>query len=135
MEARQRRSFTNDYKRQAVDLVASSGRSIGSVAKELGLRDSVLRRWVEQRGAGREPTAQARRPTTHPIGCHGCLLFTPMRTSLTSGATSALCPNSRSRHVAVRSSLIRFTTENGLALQRLMLAVDQRFRDRRPDGT
>ena len=50
--------------RQAVDLVASSGRSIGSVAKELGLRDSVLRRWVELRGAGREPTAAARRPTT-----------------------------------------------------------------------
>src|SRR6202047_4571903 len=53
-----------DYKRQAVDLVASSGRSIGSVAKELGLRDSVLRRRVELRGAGREPTAAARRPTT-----------------------------------------------------------------------
>src|SRR5882724_7706709 len=64
MEGRQRRSFTDDYKRQAVDLVASSGRSIGSVAKELGLRDSVLRRWVEQRGARREPTAAAPRPTT-----------------------------------------------------------------------
>jgi transposase len=38
MEGRQRRSFTDDYKRQAVDLVASSSRSIGSVAKELGLR-------------------------------------------------------------------------------------------------
>src|SRR5258708_24652827 len=63
MEGRQRRSFTDDYKRQAVDLVASSGRSIGSVAKELGLRDSVLRRGVEQRGARREPTA-SRRPTT-----------------------------------------------------------------------
>src|ERR1700716_3147958 len=64
MEGRQRRSFTDDYKRQAVDLVASSGRSICSVAKELGLRDSVLRRWVELRGAGREPTAATRRPTT-----------------------------------------------------------------------
>jgi transposase len=63
METRQRRSFTDDYKRQAVDLVVSSGRSVGSVAKELGLRDSVLRRWVELRGAG-EPTAAARRPTT-----------------------------------------------------------------------
>jgi transposase-like protein len=52
METRQRRSFTDDYKRQAVDLLGSSGRSIGSVAKELGLRDSVLRRWVELRGAG-----------------------------------------------------------------------------------
>src|ERR1700685_2239273 len=51
MEGRQRRSFTDDYKRQAVDLVASSGRSIGSVAKELGLRGSVLRRGGGQRGA------------------------------------------------------------------------------------
>jgi transposase len=57
MKRRERRSFTDDYKRQAVDLVASSGRSVGSVAKELGLRDSVLRRWVENRGAGRELTA------------------------------------------------------------------------------
>ena len=64
MEGRRRRSFTDEYKRQAVDLVASSGRSIGSVAKELGLRDSVLRRWVEHRGAGREPTAGPRLPTT-----------------------------------------------------------------------
>ena len=59
MEGRQRRSFADDYKRQAVDLVASSGRSIGSVAKELGLRDSVLRRWVELRaradGGGAAP--------------------------------------------------------------------------------
>ena len=29
MEGRRRRSFRDDYKRQAVDLVASSGRSIG----------------------------------------------------------------------------------------------------------
>src|SRR5437879_2504771 len=65
MQGRQRRSVTDDYKRQAIDLVASSGRSIGSVAKELGLRDSVLRRWVEQRGAARlELTAAVRRPTT-----------------------------------------------------------------------
>jgi transposase len=64
MQASKRRSFTDDYKQQAVDLVASSGRSIGAVAKELGLRDSVLRRWVEQRGIGRQPGAASRRPTT-----------------------------------------------------------------------
>src|SRR3979411_365802 len=63
METRRRRSFTDDYKRQAVDLVASSGCSIGAVAKELGLRDSVLRCWVEQRGAGGKPPAASRRPT------------------------------------------------------------------------
>src|SRR5262249_7257495 len=61
MERRQRRVFTDDYKRQAVDLLASSGRSVGSVAKELGLRDSVLRRWVEQRRgwAGADGSAAA----------------------------------------------------------------------------
>src|SRR4030081_1473792 len=32
--------------------------------QELGLRGSVLRRWVDRRGAGREPTAASRRPTT-----------------------------------------------------------------------
>src|SRR6476619_4478822 len=63
-KGRQRRSFTDDYKRQAVDLVKSSGRSVGLVAEELGLRDSILRRWVKQMGARLEPTAAARRPTT-----------------------------------------------------------------------
>jgi transposase-like protein len=70
MEGRQRRSFTDDYKRQAVDLVASSGRSIGSVAKELGLRDSVLRRWWNSAGSdwsrrrrcGARQRRQLRRP-------------------------------------------------------------------------
>jgi transposase len=63
MEGRQRRSFTEDYKRQAADLVLSSGRSITSVAKELGLRDSVLRRWVDKfrRTRLRRSTGCARR--------------------------------------------------------------------------
>src|SRR5947208_1185563 len=62
MEGRQRRSFTEEYKRQAAELVVSSGRSITSVAKELGLRDSVLRRWVYK--LRREPASAAWRPTT-----------------------------------------------------------------------
>jgi len=64
MEGRRRRSFSQEYKQQAVDLVASSGRSVTSVANELGLRDSVLRRWVENLGVGHEPTAALRRPIT-----------------------------------------------------------------------
>ncbi len=59
---RQRRSFTEEYKRQAVELVLSSGRSIGAVAKELGLRDSVLRRWVDK--LRQQPASAAWRPTT-----------------------------------------------------------------------
>jgi transposase len=59
---RPRRSFTEEYKRQAVELMVSSGRSITSVAKELGLRDSVLRRWVDK--LPQEPASAAWRPTT-----------------------------------------------------------------------
>jgi transposase len=57
MPERQRRSFTEDCKRQAVELAVSSGRPIGSVAKELGLGDSVLRRWMDK--LRQEPTAAA----------------------------------------------------------------------------
>ena len=42
-----RRSFTEEYNHQAVELVVSSGRSITLVAKELGPRVSVLRRRIE----------------------------------------------------------------------------------------
>jgi transposase len=57
---RQRRSFAEEYKRQAVELVVSSRRSITS--KELGLRASVLRRWVDK--LRHEPASAAWRPTT-----------------------------------------------------------------------
>ena len=61
---RQRRSFTEEYKHQAVELVVSSGRSVTSVAKELGLRDSVLRRWVDR--LRQQPASAAWRPTQAP---------------------------------------------------------------------
>lgn len=59
---RQRRSFTEEHKHQAVELAVSSGRSIGAVAKELGLRDSVWRRWVDK--LRQKPASVALRPTT-----------------------------------------------------------------------
>ena len=69
MAKRQRRSYSDEYKRRAVDLVVSSGRSAKSVAKELGLDGSVLSRWVAERNAVRAdgsaaaPTTQAALPT------------------------------------------------------------------------
>jgi transposase len=62
MEGRRRRSFTEDYKRQAVEVLISSGRPVASVAKELGLRDSILRRWAEK--LGRQPRAAPQRTIT-----------------------------------------------------------------------
>ena len=64
----QRRVFPDSFKREAVDRVASSGLSVGAVAKELGLHETVLRRWMTQfglqsAGAARRSTTQAPSPS------------------------------------------------------------------------
>jgi len=46
------RSYTEDYKRQVVDLVVSSGPTPTAVAGEVGLHPTLLCRWVRQYGAG-----------------------------------------------------------------------------------
>jgi transposase len=40
-----RRSFTDEFKREAVSLLASSGRPLTQVAIELGIQPSMLRSW------------------------------------------------------------------------------------------
>jgi transposase len=40
-----RRSFTDEFKREAVSLLASSGRPLTQVATELGIQPSMLRSW------------------------------------------------------------------------------------------
>jgi transposase len=51
MEDRQRRNrrrFTAEFKRDAVELVRTSGRPIAEIARELGVDDSTLGNWVRQ---------------------------------------------------------------------------------------
>lgn len=57
MAKRRRRAFTREFKAQTVRLVRDSGKSIGVVARELDLGETVLRRWVQQAAidAGRGP--------------------------------------------------------------------------------
>src|SRR5215211_9014741 len=45
---RTRRGFTEEFKRDAVELVRSTGRPIAVVARELGIYDSTLGNWVRQ---------------------------------------------------------------------------------------
>jgi transposase len=47
-ESRRRRQFTEEFKRDAVDLVRTSGRPIAQIAQELGIYDSTLGNWVRQ---------------------------------------------------------------------------------------
>ena len=43
-----RRRFTPEYKQEAVELAQRSDIPISQVAKNLGLNDNVLRRWIKE---------------------------------------------------------------------------------------
>nr|WP_166784194.1 transposase [Cryobacterium gelidum] len=44
--ARSRRDFTPEYKDEAVKLVVTTGRAVATVARELGINEATLGRWV-----------------------------------------------------------------------------------------
>ena len=48
MERRKRRTFTPEYKAEAVKLVRTSGKSIGQLASELELTETAVRAWVKR---------------------------------------------------------------------------------------
>jgi transposase-like protein len=48
MTKRKRRSFTQEFKAQAVGIVRQSGKSVAVVARELDLTETALRDWVRQ---------------------------------------------------------------------------------------
>ena len=56
--ARQRRSFTPEYKDQIARMVVEESRAIPSTAREIGVNEQTLRNWVNsyrQAHAGEEP--------------------------------------------------------------------------------
>jgi len=65
-QSRPRRKFSDEFKRDAVGLVLTTGRPIAVVAAELGVYDSTLGNWVrqhqgrEQAGSGVSPDERAR---------------------------------------------------------------------------
>jgi transposase len=66
MASRKRRHFPELFKRQAVERVRTSGLPVCRVAEELGVHETVLRRWMARFA---EPgTGPARRPVTQAQG-------------------------------------------------------------------
>jgi len=45
---RERRSYTKEFKTEAVTLAEKKEKPISQVAKDLGLNENVLRRWITQ---------------------------------------------------------------------------------------
>ena len=48
MTKRHRRKFTDEFKAETVKLIRTSGRTVGSVARELNIGETAVRRWVNQ---------------------------------------------------------------------------------------
>ena len=48
MTARPRRSFTPEFKAQTVELLRTSGKSVGQVCRDLDLTETAVRRWLAQ---------------------------------------------------------------------------------------
>ena len=48
MSKKPRRTFTDERKSAAVKIVEESGKPISQVAREMGLTESALRKWVKQ---------------------------------------------------------------------------------------
>ena len=74
-----RRVFPEAFKREAVERVALSGLSAGAVAAELGLHETVLRRWMAQwgtqaAGASRRPITQAASPSPSDLAAENARL-------------------------------------------------------------
>ena len=51
---RQRREFGPEYKDEAVKLVINTGRTVAVVARELGIQESTLGRWVNLQKDGHD---------------------------------------------------------------------------------
>jgi transposase len=45
---RPRRSFPPEYKAEVVELIRSTGKTVGQVSKELDLTETAVRQWVRQ---------------------------------------------------------------------------------------
>ncbi|UUN25601.1 transposase [Streptomyces sp. FIT100] len=51
--------YSDEYKRDAVELVRSSGRTVTEVARELGISPESLRAWVKKAMTGLDQSVQA----------------------------------------------------------------------------
>ena len=65
MTTKSRRTFTDEFKREAVALLAGSGRPLTQVATELGIQPSMLRAW---RDHGTMPAGLVSSPTRPATG-------------------------------------------------------------------
>ena len=65
---RQRREFAPEYKDEAVKLVVNTGRAVATVARELGINEATLGRWVNSFKARQDAGDGALSETSGRVG-------------------------------------------------------------------
>jgi transposase len=68
--ARQRRSFSTEFKIEAANLVVNQGYTISEASRSLGVGETAIRRWVSQLGqerSGITPKSKALTPEQQKI--------------------------------------------------------------------
>ncbi|AWJ88121.1 IS3 family transposase (plasmid) [Azospirillum sp. TSH58] len=107
-----RRSFTDEFKREAVALLDGSGRPLEHVARELGLQPSVLRNW-RRAAQGQPPRSRSGAPAVP-------------------GAATPATPDEQAAEIArLRRELERARQERDIlkkANQHLLGSAEMRFR-------
>jgi transposase len=63
----ERRHFTDEFKTEAVALLASSGRPLVQIAGELGISPSMLRNWRNRQGGENTGAVVSPRPAPHSV--------------------------------------------------------------------
>src|SRR3982074_2356591 len=86
-----RRQFTDEFKRESVGLLASSGRPLSQIARELGIAASMLRSWRDASDRGHAGS---------PRRSHTQAAIPPVRAGLGAG-------NARLRRADVRPRMGR----------------------------
>jgi transposase len=56
--SKKRRQFTDEFKAEVVMLCQAGDRTCAQVARDLGLVESVVNRWVQKANAAKTPTAK-----------------------------------------------------------------------------
>lgn len=56
MASQPRRQYTEEFKREAVELIRTSGKSQAQIARELGISDHNLSRWWQEYGQAGKTT-------------------------------------------------------------------------------
>ena len=82
-----RRQFTDEFKREAVGLLTSSGRPLSQIAQELGIAASRLRAWRNRSDGGH--AGSPRRPNTRRRS-HMPVRIWPLKTPVC-GARTNVC--------------------------------------------